>query len=205
MSNKMSADEAVLKWKQIEALDLSEIKRKLQSKKGLWWRFRNNVDKLELEYKQFLYLIAINPGEVVVPWSQNMDDLWHEHILDTVKYSQDCQDIFGRYIHHNPHLGLGTSNQQYHYEKTKKIYKETFEDKAKKKKSGDSSFHETPGCSAIMPVVFCGATPDSASSNHSSSSCSSNTSSCSSNSSSCGSSSCGSAGCGGGGCGGGGD
>lgn len=195
----------------IRDLDLTTVKNKLSDKKGWWWRCRNDIDKLELEYKQFLYLIAINPNEMVVPWTQDLDDLWHEHILDTQKYADDCQKIFGRFIHHNPHVPKGTSKHSTAYNNTKKMYKEAFKEKADKTKSGSSS---SSGCGAgcggtnntvIMPVVFCGSAPSSGISSCSSggstssgggSSCS--TSSCSSGSS-CGSS-CGGGGCGGGGC-----
>jgi hypothetical protein len=55
------------KWDEIDALDLSSVKTKLGEQKGWWWRRRNNLDKLEVEYKQFLYLIATNHGKTVVP------------------------------------------------------------------------------------------------------------------------------------------
>ena len=85
------------KWAQIERLNLEHVKQKWLGRKSLWRRLWCNVDCVEKEYKQFLYLIATNPGEVVVPWSEDLDDLWHEHILDTQKYAEDCQAIFGRF------------------------------------------------------------------------------------------------------------
>lgn len=189
----------------IRDLDLTTVKNKLASKKSWWWNSWNDIDKLELEYKQFLYLIAINSDKMVVPWTQDLDDLWHEHILDTQKYADDCQKIFGKFIHHNPHVPKGSSKHSTAFNDTKKMYKEAFKEKADKKKSGSSGSGCGAGCGStnntvIMPVVFCG----SASSHSSGSSCSSGTSggsSCSTSSCSSGSS-CGSS-CGGGGCGGG--
>jgi hypothetical protein len=35
-----------------------------------------------------------------------MDLFWHYHILDTIKYAEDCALIFGRFLHHFPYLGL---------------------------------------------------------------------------------------------------
>ena len=57
------------------------------------------------EYKRFLYLSAKFPNKVVVP-STAVDDFWHLHILDTRKYASDCEQIFGRFIHHYPYLGM---------------------------------------------------------------------------------------------------
>ena len=31
---------------------------------------------------------------------------WHTHILDTQKYMLDCENLFGRYIHHFPYFGM---------------------------------------------------------------------------------------------------
>lgn len=144
------SNENLVKWELIKNLDLSKVKEKLRSKKGFWWRLKNNVDKLEAEYRQFLYLAAINLTEVVVPWTQNLDDFWHEHILDTAKYAKDCETIFGKMFHHNPHLPVGTTEQVNAFNKTKEMYKESFGEKAKAKS-------DDPGCSGMMFVpVFCG-------------------------------------------------
>jgi hypothetical protein len=143
-------------WAKIDDLDLTTVKAKLKSKKGRVWKWRNDLDKLEKEYKQFLYLIAANPGETVVPWSEPMDDLWHEHILDTQKYHDDCMKIFGKYIHHNPHLPIGSASQKKAFKKTQEMYKEAFKKKAAAKKNGDTSSDAAPGCGAIMPIMVCG-------------------------------------------------
>lgn len=179
----MQKIESSAAWSRIQSLDLKKVGEKLQSRKGMLWNLINDVDKIEKEYRQFLYLIAVNPNKTIVPWSQRLDDFWHEHILDTKKYVKDCDDVFGKYIHHNPHFSGGSSE-------TKVLYKKAFSDKAKKQKSKSSysSDNSSPGCGAVMPIVFC-------------STCSSGSGSCSSSS---GGSSCGSS-CGGGGCGGGGD
>ncbi|NJN86389.1 MAG: hypothetical protein HC881_08865 [Leptolyngbyaceae cyanobacterium SL_7_1] len=35
----------------------------------------------------------------------DIDQVWHYHILDTQKYATDCQHLFGYFIHHFPYLG----------------------------------------------------------------------------------------------------
>lgn len=97
------------KWRQILAIDLSGVKAKMRYRKGWWWCWRNDLDKIENEYREFLYLIATNPGKTVVPWSQPLDDFWHEHILDTRKYRKDCEAVIGRFVEHNPHLPKGST------------------------------------------------------------------------------------------------
>ena len=43
----------------------------------------------------------------ILPPSEDIDEFWHYHILDTKKYHQDCFKIFGCYRHHNPYFGFG--------------------------------------------------------------------------------------------------
>jgi hypothetical protein len=69
---------------------------------------------------------------MLVPWSnqQGQDDLdqfWHQHILDTAKYSSDCQTLFGKIIHHNPHVVRGSEQENESVEKTRRLYARTFQ------------------------------------------------------------------------------
>lgn len=114
------------KWDVVKNLDLSSVKEKFLSRKGFWWKLRNDADNIENEYRQFLFLIASNRGKTVVPWSQNLDDFWHEHILDTKKYQDDCQSLFGEFIHHNPHLPKGTTAHDNATADTRQMYRDTF-------------------------------------------------------------------------------
>ena len=36
------------------------------------------------------------------PPSQDIDEVWHAHILHTKDYINFCQQVFGSYFHHNP-------------------------------------------------------------------------------------------------------
>ena len=207
----MNADS--LKWQEIKSLDLTTVKEKLRSKKGRLWKWRNRLDMLEAEYKQFLYLIYKNPGKTIVPWSQDMDDLWHEHILDTNRYAQDCQTIFGRFIHHDPNLAKGSTKQVAAFSETKRLYNEAFGPKIMTRKRGTASTE--PGCGSYMPIIFDGSSYGAgaiepvgyhcADAGHSESSSSNDSSGGDGGSSSGGGDSGGGSSCGGGGCGGGGD
>lgn len=89
----------------IFALDLDPIKFKLMDKEeGYGWS-RAQADRCELEYRRFLALLAKYPDEVIAP-SKEVDQFWHGHILDTMKYAEDCQNVFGYFLHHFPYFGL---------------------------------------------------------------------------------------------------
>jgi hypothetical protein len=82
----------------LEKLDLETIKMRLVSKKD--WT-KEKADRIEILYKNYLASAAINQNVKLVP-SSEVDDMWHEHILDTRKYMKDCQEILGYYLHHVP-------------------------------------------------------------------------------------------------------
>lgn len=89
----------------IQALDLSMIKVKLQdSEEGAGWT-REMCDAVELEYKRFLALKRAYPDRDIVP-NRQVDLFWHQHILDTEQYAQDCQELFGTFLHHYPYFGM---------------------------------------------------------------------------------------------------
>ena len=45
------------------------------------------------------------PTKTIVP-SKDIDTFWHTHILDTKKYTTDCEILFGKYFHHFPYFGM---------------------------------------------------------------------------------------------------
>jgi hypothetical protein len=96
----------------IEALDLSMIKRKLQDpEEGMGWDV-DECDEIEVEYKRYLALKRAYPDRDIVP-NQPVDKFWHYHILDTMKYAEDCQSIFGYFLHHYPYFGMsGPEDEQ---------------------------------------------------------------------------------------------
>ena len=89
----------------IFALDLAPIKFKLMDKReGHGWTAAE-ADRHELEYKRFLTLLAKYPEEIIVP-DTDVDKFWHGHILDTMKYMGDCENVFGYFLHHFPYFGM---------------------------------------------------------------------------------------------------
>lgn len=110
--------------KQISDLDLEPIKFKLVKEDG--WAL-NQVDEIEKQYKGFLFLIGTNPEEAIVP-SKFIDKMWHAHILDTRKYAEDCDKLFGHFVHHYPYFGIKDEADKAclteEFNKTKALFRE---------------------------------------------------------------------------------
>src|SRR5712692_2359901 len=89
----------------IQALDLEPIKFKLMdTEEGQGWS-REYVDQMEIAYRRFLTLSVKYSEETIAP-SKDVDKFWHGHILDTMKYAEDCQNVFGYFLHHFPYFGM---------------------------------------------------------------------------------------------------
>jgi hypothetical protein len=97
--------------KAIAGLDLEPIKRKLmRGKPGLAWP-SERVEAAESEYRRFLFLTKMFPHELMAP-SVDVDRFWHHHIVDTAKYSRDCEAVFGYFLHRYPYLGIGDQQDE---------------------------------------------------------------------------------------------
>jgi hypothetical protein len=113
----------------IAALDLNPIKAKLMHKQsGEGWSLER-TNAVETEYRRFLFLTSAYPEADVAP-TVDVDTFWHYHILDTMKYALDCERTFGRFLHHNPTLGLEGENgielQRQAGERMQALYESTF-------------------------------------------------------------------------------
>ncbi len=113
----------------IEALDLDPIKLKLMdSEEGQGWS-REYADRMELAYKRFLTLLVTHPEVTLAP-CKDVDKFWHGHILDTLKYADDCDTVFGRFLHHFPYFGMrgaeDAANLAKAAETTRRLYRQEF-------------------------------------------------------------------------------
>jgi len=84
----------------IQALDFTDIKAKFVQN---GWSLAK-VELIESWYKRFLTIKVKYPTEVIAPYGA-IDDFWHAHILDTRRYAEDCEKIFGKFLHHAPSYG----------------------------------------------------------------------------------------------------
>ena len=90
----------------IDALDLEPVAYKLMHPEpGAPVMTLTEADQRIADYRCFLKLCAWYPDETIVP-SQEIDEAWHAHILDTAKYADDTEQAFGYFLHHFPYLGL---------------------------------------------------------------------------------------------------
>jgi hypothetical protein len=89
----------------VDKIDLSRVIKKLQfptERGGQGWSLSETMEVVG-NYRKFLQQHANNPKAELVPTEQ-VDEVWHLHILDTKRYHQDCQTMFGHYLHHLPNL-----------------------------------------------------------------------------------------------------
>jgi hypothetical protein len=87
------------------ALDLTNIRMKLADTDEGAALGVDQIDLMEVEYRKFLTLQLLHPGEDIVP-CKIVDEMWHRHILDTAAYREDCDAIFGRFLDHFPYFGM---------------------------------------------------------------------------------------------------
>jgi len=142
----------------IEALDLDPIKLKLMDpEEGQGWS-REYAGRMELAYKRLLTLMATHPEETLAP-SKDVDRFWHGHILDTLKYAEDCDKVFGCFLHHFPYFGMrgaeDAANLAKAGETTRRLYQQEFgqdHDASVSRKTENAAY-----CGAIRAEAYCGA------------------------------------------------
>jgi hypothetical protein len=88
-----------------ETLDLSNVRAKLSEPEEGPGLTDRQLDLAETEYRRFLALHLAYPDADIVP-CKLVDEIWHQHILDTRAYHADCDAIFGSYLHHFPYFGM---------------------------------------------------------------------------------------------------
>lgn len=85
----------------LRGLDLSTIAADLMHpENGYGWTEQQAFWAID-RYKAFLFISYLYPEILLVP-TQEIDRVWHCHILHTRKYRQDCEMLFGCFIDHEP-------------------------------------------------------------------------------------------------------
>lgn len=115
----------------IQVLDLESVKvRAMDPDLGEGWT-REYADSVEVAYKNFLTMLVKyqDDAEDILP-SKDVDEFWHTHILQTMKYEDDCQSVFGKFLHHQPHIGELTQadheKRAVLADKTSRLYQQEF-------------------------------------------------------------------------------
>jgi hypothetical protein len=116
----------------IQSLDLEPVKlRMMDAELGEGWT-REYADSVGVAYKTYLTMLVKYPDDAEdILLSEDVDEFWHTHILQTRKYMQDCQNVFGNYLHHEPEIGMPTAaanleKRAAQLEKTRKLYEREF-------------------------------------------------------------------------------
>jgi hypothetical protein len=144
------------------ALDFEPIKAKLMHKEsGEGWSHAYAV-AVELEYRRFLYMVKKFPDEPVAPLF-DVDVFWHYHILDTMKYAADCEQVFGYFLHHCPSSGTQGEDEETVHDvsgaRMQELYEATFGEVCIGQKEGNAvtaSSAETAWCTpATAKTAWC--------------------------------------------------
>lgn len=118
-------------WKSIKRFELDDVEASMTFTDRLCrensWPIDYGV-RAVLEYKKFMMLICVS-GHPCTP-SDEVDQVWHLHLLYTVSYWKEfCQNVLRREVHHGPTKGGGREREKYKdwYAETLKSYEELFE------------------------------------------------------------------------------
>lgn len=91
----------------ISELDLTWLGERIQAELSPQEGTADYLREVLREYRRFLALKRLAPDKTYTVPSSMIDKVWHLHILDTRRYAEDCQTIFGYFLHHNPGFGTG--------------------------------------------------------------------------------------------------
>ncbi len=106
-----------------EIIDLANIRRKLADPEEGKGYAPAELDRMEREYRRYLALQLAYPDAAIVP-CKIVDEMWHQHILDTRAYAVDCDALFGSFLHHYPYFGMRDEAEA---EELRDAYAETIE------------------------------------------------------------------------------
>ena len=110
-------------------LDLSQVHNKLMQPDhgGQGWT-REQADLAEKWYLRYLTLVIRFPKRVKHVPNGPIDAFWHQHILDTQKYHDDCNNVLGYYLHHNPYYGMNGDKEEHgqSFKDTNALFREVY-------------------------------------------------------------------------------
>lgn len=103
--------QALVCLEKLKALDLAPVADHLMNlRTGHGWT-RQQALRAMRRYKTFLFISYLYPHTVLIP-TQEIDRVWHCHILHTCKYRQDCEMLFGYFIDHEPESAVSSETHQ---------------------------------------------------------------------------------------------
>ncbi len=86
----------------ILSMDLTKVLAKIQkpAPRGHGWTAQEAATA-EKWYRRFLTIAGKHPYEILVP-NEQVDELWHAHVLCMAKCETDMVAIFGKNLYHQP-------------------------------------------------------------------------------------------------------
>ena len=113
----------------LTTIDFGPLAFKLiHPEEGPGWTLQQVTHAIE-QYRRFLFLNHLYPNHEIVP-TREIDQVWHAHILDTVKYREDCQTLFGYPLEHWPYFGIrderDRQNLNHAFSETQSLFEKHF-------------------------------------------------------------------------------
>ena len=111
----------------IQSADLSSTEDRLTNIDN--WPRKTAIQAVG-DYRNYLYLRKKYSDQALTP-SYEIDEAWHAHILHTREYTKFCHELFGYYLHHDPHI-MGQKGDFHQletsFELTQELHKKEFGD-----------------------------------------------------------------------------
>jgi len=127
----------------VNSLNFEQMDNKLIKTYG--WSERD-ISLINKTYKEWLVISACYPDAPLVP-TMKLDEYWHMHILDTKKYMEDCQLLFGSYMHHHPYFGESDSDYADKcFSFTKELFKKHFKNNMSNNSADCHTMPDIPDC-----------------------------------------------------------
>lgn len=86
----------------IQSLDFTGIKNRLCDPSRNYKLTNERAVAAEARYKTLLNAMKGGATDIKSLLTDDIDEFWHLHILDTIQYRSDCHTIFGTFIEHIP-------------------------------------------------------------------------------------------------------
>jgi len=141
-------------FQRIAQLDLAPIAYQLKHSDATREWNEVQIQRAIAQYRQFLYLVVLYPERTLVP-TETIDQVWHCHILDTMKYAQDCEQIFGYFVHHFPYFGVRGERDRRNWQDGVQQTQALFEEHFGIDNTNPQVWSQAADCQPVMTVMEC--------------------------------------------------
>jgi hypothetical protein len=125
IDNHSPASDVAAAMAVIQTIDLTGVMRKLRHKED-WTEAQATT--AAMRYRRFLCMHYLD-RQLHIAAASDIDKVWHQHILHTREYADDCQRVFGAFLHHGAGSEDSEAAQEHlriNVEKTRARYAELF-------------------------------------------------------------------------------